>query len=852
MHLLVIDGNSIVNRAFYGVKALANHKGVFTNALFGFIQMYLKEVADVAPDGVAVAFDLHAPTFRHKASAAYKANRKGMPEELAMQMPYLKEILTDMGVTCLSAEGFEADDILGTLAHACDQQGADCTVMTGDRDSLQLITDHVTVRLVKTKETIPYTPDRFREEYGFDPIHMIDLKALMGDSSDNISGIKGVGEKSAMPLVQTWGTIENMYDHIEEVQGTAKFRQKLLDGRPDAEMSKWLATIVTDAPVSLDLADYVPKPRKTDALRRLLTELEMYKILDRLSLKPLAPEGGAFDEDETPALPIADTAPVSAEVRPFDADAVAAAEAPVGYVLREGTLTVCTGEAFYETDDEAAILAFLTSPVEKATDDAKPHYHYALDRGAALTGLVFDAAVCGYLLDPSATDYSTAALCAKLRVPYQEALGSLADVQALHACAAAGTARLERDGMLSLWRDVELPLTRVLASMEHVGVLVDPDGIRSFGERLTARIAAMREEIYALAGGEFNIGSPKQLGVVLFETLGLPSKKKTKTGYSTNAEVLEELLPAHPIIPLVLEYRQYTKLQSTYVDGLLAAIAPDGRIHTNFRQTETRTGRISSTEPNLQNIPVRTALGREMRKFFRAGEGNILLDADYSQIELRLMAHLSGDAAMQEAFRSGADIHTATAAKILGIPEDEVTPEKRSAAKAINFGILYGMGAFSLSKDIHVSQAKAKRYIDDYLGSFPKVSTFLDKTVEDAARTGYVCTMLGRRRYVPELHAKQKLTQAAGRRIAMNTPVQGTAADIIKLAMVHVHDRLAQEVPSARLLLQVHDELIVEVPLADADAAAKVLHEEMVGVAQLAVPLIADVSRGETWYDAKG
>lgn len=848
MRLLVIDGNSIVNRAFYGVRSLANHKGVFTNALFGFLNMYLKMIGEVQPDGVAVAFDLRSPTFRHKASPTYKANRKGMPEELAMQMPYLKQLLTAMGVAVLSAEGFEADDILGTLAHACNEQGHECCIMTGDRDSLQLITNRVTVRLVKTKETIPYTPDRFREEYGFDPIHIIDLKALMGDSSDNIPGIKGIGEKTAMALIQAWNSLENMYDHIEDVQATPRIRQKLLDGKPDAEESKWLATIVTNAPVSLTLSDYLPKPQDTDTLRQLLTELEMYKMLDRFNLKPL---GSAEETKETekPAL----HAPVLIE-KPWNLQEMEQS-APTGYVFRNGTLTVCAGDAVYQTSETSDILAFLSSPAEKATDDAKAHYHYAFDHDSCLNGLVFDAAVCGYLLNPSATDYSTAALCAKLHVPhFAEELGEHADVQALPALYTKGTAQLETDGMFPLWRDIELPLTRVLASMEHVGVLVDTEGIQSFGTSLSGHIAELEQQIYELAGEKFKISSPKQLGSVLFDEdkLGLPAKKKTKSGYSTNAEVLEELAPYHPIVALVLEYRQYTKLQSTYVDGLLKTIADDGRIHTNYKQTETRTGRISSTEPNLQNIPVRTKLGRQMRKFFKAKEGCILLDADYSQIELRLMAHLSGDEAMQEAFRNGADIHTATSAKIFRVPPEEVSPEMRSASKAINFGILYGMGAFSLSKDIHVSVPQAKKYIADYLGSYPKVSTFLEQTVENAVKSGYVCTMLGRRRYVPELQAKNKILQAAGKRIAMNTPVQGTAADIIKLAMVRVHDRLAEEVPTARLLLQVHDELIVEVPVSDAGAAAKVLHEEMLHAADLSVPLAADVNRGETWYDAKG
>ncbi len=846
MKLLAIDGNSIVNRAFYGVRALSNKNGVFTNALFGFINMYLKELGEIEPDAVAVAFDLKSPTFRHKEVATYKANRKGMPEELAMQMPYLKQLLSAMGIACLSCEGFEADDILGTLAKACQAQGHDCVVMTGDRDSLQLIDEHIMVHLVTNRENIPYTQDKFRADYDFDPIHLIDLKALMGDSSDNISGIKGIGEKTAMALVQAWNSIENMYDHIEEVQATPRIRQKLLDGRPDAEQSKWLATIRTDAPVPTELSGYLPKTQETDELRRLLTELEMYKILDRLHLQPLG-----SGEASVRLTQEVQEAPVLTEI-PYSAEQTAELPEPVGYVLREGMLTVCGDNKLFRTQDEAEILAFLASDRQKATDDAKAHYHFAYEHGAKLNGIVFDAAVCGYLLNPSATDYSTAALCAQLDLPYFTELSENADVQALHALTKKGIERLTEDGMLPLWTDIELPLTRVLASMEHAGVLVDQDGIRAFGEGLSGKIAELEEQIYGYAEEKFNISSPKQLGVILFEKLGLPAKKKTKSGYSTNAEVLEELLPKHPIIGAILEYRQYTKLLSTYVDGLLKTVAEDGRIHTKYKQTETRTGRISSIEPNLQNIPVRTELGRNMRKFFQASEGCILLDADYSQIELRLMAHLSGDRAMQEAFLSGTDIHTATAAKVFDMPELFVTPEMRSAAKAVNFGILYGMGAFSLSKDIHVTKAQAQKYIDDYLGSYPKVSAFLEQVVENGTEKGYVCTMHGRRRYVPELKAKNKMVQAAGKRIAMNTPVQGTAADIIKLAMVHVHDRLEREVPSARLLLQVHDELIVEVPLADADAAAKVLHEEMQQVCELAVPLIAEVNRGGTWYDAKG
>ncbi len=843
MRLLVIDGNSIINRAYYGVRTLSNRNGIFTNALFGFMNMYLKEVAEVSPDAVAVAFDLSEPTFRHKKASFYKANRKGMPEELAMQVPYLKRILTAKGVAVLSAEGYEADDILGTLAHACDQQGHECFIMTGDRDSLQLISDRVTVHLVKTQKTIAYTPAVFREEYGFAPIHMIDLKALMGDTSDNISGVKGIGDKTAIPLIQTWETIENMYEHIGEVKGTSKFRQKLLDGKEDAFLSKWLATIVTDAPVSLNLNDYIPKQPDNLTLRQILTDLEMYRILERLKLQPLEME--LPEEDLTPQ-----NVPDLQEI-PFDMDKIKELTQPVGYLFKDGILTICADSSVMKTGNEIEILSFMESDIPKATDDAKPHYHYALSHGKHLNQIVFDASLCGYMLNPSETDYSIPALCAFLRVHHFKKLDDFADVQALQALSKKGIERLEKDGMLSLWNDVELPLTRVLASMEHEGVLVDTDGIRAFGERLTAKIEQLTTEIYTDAGQVFNISSPKQLGVILFEKLGLPAGKKTKSGYSTNAEVLEELRPRHPIIDKILQYRQYTKLQSTYVDGLLNAVADDGRIHTNYKQTETRTGRLSSTEPNLQNIPVRTELGREMRKFFRAKEGCVFLDADYSQIELRLMAHLSGDKAMKEAFESGTDIHTATAARVFDMPEIFVTSDLRSKAKAVNFGILYGMGAFSLSKDIHVSKKEAEQYISDYLGSFPKVSKFLDDVVDNATRKGYVCTMLGRRRYIPELNSKNKVVQASGKRIAMNTPVQGTAADLIKLAMIHVHDRLEREVPTAKLLLQVHDELIVEVPLNDAEKASVILHDEMLHVAELSVPLTAEVKKGATWYDAK-
>ncbi len=845
MKLLAIDGNSIFHRAYYGVKLLSNRKGVYTNAIFGFMNIYLKVLEEVKPDGIAVAFDLPAPTFRHKADAEYKSNRKGMPEELAMQLPYLKQILQYMGISCVSAEGFEADDILGTLAGICDRNGEKCVILTGDRDSLQLITKNVTVELVTNQKYTQYTPEVFQEEYQFQPENLIDLKALMGDSSDCISGVKGIGEKTAKTFIQAWGTIENLYSHIEEIQATPRVKKLLSEGKADAEKSKFLATIVRNAPIEETVSSYLPKEQNTEELRKILTELEMHQLMERLNLKP-------FTETEN--------FPEAPELLEMSYEKIFETGKPVAYLLQEsetfGTekkLLLCVENQICTVEEEEKILDFLESDLPKFTDDAKPHYHYALRHGRKLNHLIFDGIIAGYVLNPSAKDYSISALCREMHIPlYVEEWGKYAELQALPELSRKALQQLENQNMKALFQEIELPLTKVLASMEFAGIKVDTEGIQAFGRMLMKKISDVQKEIYALAGEVFNIASPKQLGVILFEKLHLPVKKKTKTGYSTNAEVLEELKDSHEIIPLILAYRQYTKLQSTYVDGLLKTISSDGRIHTNYKQTETRTGRISSTEPNLQNIPVRTELGKQMRKFFMAEEGNILLDADYSQIELRIMAHLSGDKAMQEAFLSGADIHTATAAKIMHVPETEVTSEMRSAVKAINFGILYGMGAFSLSKDIHVSKQEAQQYIDEYLGSFPKVSEFLTKTVDDAKTSGYVCTLYHRRRYVPELQSKNQQMQSAGKRIAMNTPVQGTAADIIKAAMIRVFNRLEKEVPQAKLLLQVHDELIIEVPENYAVQAAEILHEEMIHVVELSVPLIADVNKGKTWYDAKG
>jgi len=845
MKLLAIDGNSILNRAFYGIKLLSNKKGQFTNAIYGFMNIYLRNISDVKPDAVAVAFDLRSPTFRHKAVATYKANRKGMPPELAEQLPRVKELLTLMGVKVVECEGFEADDVLGTLSKLCSDSGNECFVLTGDRDSLQLIDDKVTVILATNKENIYYTPERFTEDYGFEPIKLIDLKALMGDSSDNISGVAGIGEKTASALIKEYGSIENLYENYEDSTLTKGVKAKLAAGAEAARESKWLATIVRNAPIDTDLDSYKPKAPDNGAIGRMLSELEMFKLLDKLGIS------AAESTNSAPEVKAEEVPVIEAKVSELTSDIIGKLS-ECEYLFRDDKLSVRDGDNVYTTDNEDIIKTFFGSECAKSTDDGKAHYRWAMAHGGELKNLKSDAAICGYLLNTSASDYAVDKLCAEYGVHFYSENGDLAELLSLKGLIAKLRAEIESEGMTELLETVEMPLTEVLASMEDTGVLIDKKGVEDFGVYLSEMIEETQQMIYDEAGHEFNISSPKQLGTVLFEEMGLPAKKKTKSGYSTNAEVLEELLNYAPIVDNVLKYRQYTKLNSTYVVGLLDKIAPDGRIHTWFRQTETRTGRISSTEPNMQNIPVRTELGAQMRKFFTADEGKTLIDADYSQIELRVMAHLCGDENMTEAFTSGEDIHTSTAAQVFDMPIFMVTPEMRSAAKAVNFGIIYGIGAFSLAKDIGTSVAKAKKYIADYLAKYPKVNEFMETTVDNAFKEGYVTTMFGRKRRIPELSSSNKMLQAAGKRIAMNTPVQGTAADLIKIAMINVYNRLKAEKLNAKLILQVHDELIIESDIACAEKCAELLKEEMQGVYDMRVPLAVDVHTGHSWYDAKG
>ena len=886
MKLMVIDGNSIVNRAFYGVSQnLSTREGLPTNAIFGFVNILLKLLEEEQPEGLAVAFDLKAPTFRHLAYEGYKAQRKGMPEELAVQMPVLKRLLDAMNIRRYELEGWEADDLLGTMARVNGEEGGQTVVVTGDKDSLQLITDSTTVKLVSTRmgrtTTRNMTPEVFREEYGFDPIHIIDLKALMGDTSDNIPGVKGIGEKTAMALLAQYPAIDDLYAHLDTVEVKPAARKKLVEGEGDARMSYDLATIRCEAPMDFHPQDTLRQPFHNDELYQLLLELEFSKLIDKLGVRPTStPVAQAVEE--TPEIRVEGVYLTGeeqlAQVLPKweKADFVVVLPLPnldgVTVSLTEGDKDWLydVRSSRYEGDYQAFLAQLFGPKVKKVAHGVKELCEKLLEEGIQGEGFVFDTQLAAYLLDPTAGSYDLP----KLSMQYlkkeleesrawrdEEAFGALSDqvkaqtqwyednafIGALYEKLAP---QLDELGLTKLLQEMEIPLCSVLANMERRGVLVDKGALSRFGEMLTGRIVDTQKAIYEQAGEEFNILSPKQLGHILFEKLGLPPVKKTKTGYSTNAEVLEKLQYQHPIVSLVLEYRQLTKLNSTYVEGLSKVIAGDGRIHTSFQNTVTATGRLSSTEPNLQNIPVRTALGAEMRTMFVARPGWVLVDADYSQIELRLLAHMSGDEAMIQAFRDGVDIHTVTASQVFGVSPDRVTADMRRAAKAVNFGIVYGISPFSLSQDIHVSVAQAKSYMEKYFAHYAGVRAYMDGVVEQGKSQGYVSTLYGRRRWLPELKSSNFNTRSFGERVALNMPIQGTAADIIKLAMIRVEHRLAQEGLQAQLVLQVHDELIVECPQAEADTVARLLTQEMEGVAQLAVPLTAEAKVGQTWAEA--
>ena len=832
--IMMIDGNSILNRAFYGIRPLSTSTGIPTNAVYGFLTILFRHLETDAPDGVGIAFDLKAKTFRHIMYEGYKAGRKGMPDELAAQLPWIKKILTAMGFSVYEREGLEADDIIGIISKKQSGSGNRCVIVTGDRDELQLVDDNITVKLAVTKNGSPaddiYTPESVKEKYGLSPDRLIDLKALMGDATDNIPGVPGVGEKTATELLKEYGTLDGVYENIDRIKGKS-LHEKLVSGKESAYMSKKLGTITTSLPENETFTTPLPYNPDFNELKALFTELEMTKMLDKLKVERKGETAGAETE----------------EFRPEKHGFIFEKE-PVYIIhnLPEKKVFVKNGDGAVVADIDSVLP--LIDKKKTVTHDCKALLRYSLHKNCRPIP-VFDTMLAAYVINPSRTSYG-------LKTVYLETLGREADdpaVWAVYLDEAENrlTEKLKEDGSFGLYADIELPLSSVLAEMEVKGVLVDRGFLGKFGDKLDAETEEIKRSIYSYAGKEFNINSTKQLGTVLFEDLLLPAKKKTKTGYSTDNDVLEGLIEMHPIVELIISYRKMTKLKSTYVDGLLKAVDKDGRIHTVFTQTVTQTGRISSVEPNLQNIPVRTALGRELRKAFKAEEGFCLVDADYSQIELRLMAHISGDAVLRESFISGEDVHTRTASEVFGLPKEMITDDMRRRAKAINFGIMYGIGDYTLSQDIGVSRKQARKYIDDYLAAYPDVKKYISTTVENAKRNGYVTTLFGRRRYIPEINASNKMLAAFGERVAMNTPIQGTAADLIKMAMIRVSQRLKQTGMKSKLILQIHDELIIEAPENEAGTAAEILREEMENAYKFDVPVIADVHTGKTWYEAK-
>ena len=883
MKLMILDGNSVINRAFYGVRLLSTRDGQYTNAIYGFLNILDRVRQQEAPDALCVAFDLHGPTFRHLQYDQYKATRHGMPEELAQQMPVMKDVLRAMNVPIYACQGWEADDVIGTVAKRCSAGGWDCVVVTGDRDSLQLIDERVTVKLLTTRDgQTDYTPEVFRAEYGFDPIRIIDLKALMGDSSDNIPGVAGVGPKTATDLLLKYGSLDGVYENLTPQNMKGKLFEKLENGRESAYLSYDLATIRLNAPVDFAPGDALVTEPDKKALYDLFLKLEFIKLIDKYRLRGGDKEQKTGNDEENgasavggPAQTVAVACPASREEldalmvhwKKAEHVALSAAEDLDTLALDEGEHPALLRRADMGMAYDFALSEIFSGKLKLAVHGSKELQRALIERCLPCEGVDFDTEVAAYLLDAARGKYELSRLAldyCKLRLPAEKELIAagaeprgareavlLSGAAAILALLEPLSAGLRDQGAEDLFRKMDLPLCRVLAKMEVEGVRVDADALHAFDTMLKERIAKAQAEIFRYAGGEFNINSPKQLGEVLFERLGLPAGKKTKTGWSTNVEVLEKLKNKHPIVAEIMEYRTLTKLQATYAEGLLKVIGPDGRVRTTFQNTVTATGRLSSTEPNLQNIPVRTDLGAEIRKMFVPDPGCVFVDADYSQIELRVLAHMAGDEAMQEAFNSGEDIHRVTASQVFGVPLSEVTPQMRRSAKAVNFGIVYGISGFSLAEDVGVSQAEAKNYIDSYLSKYHGVRDFMHGVVEQGTKEGYVATLYGRRRYLPELKDGKYMVREAAKRMAMNSPIQGTAADVIKLAMLRVDRALEEAGLEARLVLQVHDELIVECPEAEADAVAALVTREMQSAATLAVPLTAEAKIGRSWYEAK-
>ena len=843
MKLLILDGNSVINRAYYGVKPLTTREGLYTHAIYGFLNILEKMEKEEQPEAICVAFDLHGPTFRHLKYDGYKATRHGMDEELAMQMPVMKDVLRAMNIPIYECKGWEADDVIGTVGKICSNNDWECVIVTGDRDSLQLIDQNVHVKLVVTKAgqttATLYTEEKFREEYGFEPKKLIDLKALMGDSSDNIPGVAGVGPKTATDLLQKFGSLDGVYENIEDKSIRPKLREKLVNDREKAYLSYDLATIRPEAPIDFSPVDAIVQPYNKPELYALFQKLEFVRLIDKYGLRGAAMEA-----------PKAETA---AEVKPLPkVDPVPDSDTYALYLAGDGSLGIaCDAGVCTLTPMEVQMGGCDLAGSKMIFHDSKGAMHSLDNLGLAFGECLFDTALAAYDLNPSQSDYPVSKLATTF-------LGTSVNDDDASGCAEALwqlkpilEAELQKNGMEKLYQQIELPLCEVLYRMENRGILIDRQQLTQFGEMLSQRITDCETLIYSYSEDKFNINSTKQLGELLFEKLGLPPVKKTKTGYSTNAEVLEKLKGKHPIIPAIMDYRMLTKLKSTYADGLIKEIRDDGRIHTTFQNLVTATGRLSSTEPNLQNIPVRTDLGAEIRKMFVPKEGCVLVDADYSQIELRVLAHIAGDKNMQDSFVNGLDIHTATAAQVFGVSMEEVTALQRRHAKAVNFGIVYGISEFSLAEDIGVSRYEARAYIDNYLANYRGVRTYMKTVVEDAKKIGYTETLYGRRRYIPELSSSNFNVRSGAERIALNTPIQGTAADLIKLAMIRVERALNETFPEAKLLLQVHDELIVECPEELASQVAELISREMENVAQLRVPLTAEAKFGKSWYDAK-
>lgn len=879
--IVLIDGHSILNRAFFGIPDLTNAEGLHTNAVYGFLNILFKILDEEKPEYLTVAFDVHAPTFRHKMYDAYKGTRKPMAEELRQQVPLIKEMLAAMGIRTIEKEGYEADDLLGTLSVLGEKAGMEVSVVSGDRDLLQLATDHVKIRIPKTKRTGTTIEDYYaadvKERYQVTPQEFIDVKALMGDTADNIPGVPGIGEKTATALIVSYGSIENAHDHLEEIRPN-RARENLNAYYDQAQLSKTLATIDVHAEIDFSFEEAKLSDLYTKKAYELCRRLEFKNMLSR------------FSQEEKPQDEIADHFVCLSDFAEAEQYLAAAKKAErIGLALAaDGTglvgAAICLGreqiayipaEGFMTEAYLAERLKDLCLTCKTAVFDLKQIIHLLdLPTGdGAWRKRLTDCGIAAYLLNPLTGSYPAEDIAKNyldLLIPSKEDLFGKKKPQAVRTempeqffryhCYIACTAflaeevllsRLEETGMKDLFDQIEMPLVYALADMEKSGIAADREALLAYGEQLAERIAKLEQEIYAKAGEVFNINSPKQLGVILFEKLQLPNGKKTKTGYSTAADVLDKLAPDYPVVADILEYRQLAKLKSTYADSLAEDIAADGRIHSTFHQTITATGRISSTEPNLQNIPIRMELGRLIRKVFYPAENCIFVDADYSQIELRVLAHMSGDEQLIQAYREAKDIHRTTASQVFHIPFEEVTDLQRRNAKAVNFGIVYGISAFGLSQDLNISRKEAADYIDRYFETYPRIKQFLDRLVANAKEKGYSVTLFGRRRPVPELSSGNFMQRSFGERVAMNAPIQGTAADIIKIAMIRVHDRLAEEQLRSRLILQVHDELLIEAEKEELSRVETILAEEMHHAADLAVQLEIDMHTGTDWYEAK-